>query len=107
MAEMNRKRPHEVFPAIYRISGSLATRNRDPGHRVYHEDAINIEGEEYRMWSAQKRKLGAAITKGLREMPIAPGATVLYLGAASGTTPSHVSDIVGDEGIVFCVEFAP
>jgi fibrillarin-like pre-rRNA processing protein len=32
---------------------------------------------------------------------------VLYLGAASGTTASHVSDIVGHEGIVYCVEFSP
>ena len=31
---------------------------------------------------------------------------MLYLGAASGTTPSHVSDIVGESGHVYCVEFA-
>jgi len=29
------------------------------------------------------------------------------LGAASGTTPSHVSDIVGPKGKVYCIEFAP
>jgi len=29
------------------------------------------------------------------------------LGAASGTTASHVSDIIGEEGHVYCVEFAP
>jgi fibrillarin-like pre-rRNA processing protein len=28
------------------------------------------------------------------------------LGAASGTTASHVSDILGKEGLVYCVEFA-
>jgi len=32
---------------------------------------------------------------------IRPGAKVLYLGAASGTTVSHVSDIIGKEGIYF------
>ena len=31
---------------------------------------------------------------------------MLYLGAASGTTPSHVSDIVGEKGFVYCIEFA-
>lgn len=31
---------------------------------------------------------------------------VLYLGAASGTSVSHVSDIVGPEGTVFAVEFS-
>jgi rRNA 2'-O-methyltransferase fibrillarin len=40
-------------------------------------------------------------------MGIKPGATVLYLGAASGTTVSHVSDIVGATGRVFGVEFSP
>lgn len=36
-----------------------------------------------------------------------PGSKVLYLGAASGTTVSHVSDLVGPEGMVFAVEFSP
>ena len=30
----------------------------------------------------------------------------MYLGAASGTTVSHVSDIIGPEGIVYAVEFS-
>jgi fibrillarin-like pre-rRNA processing protein len=42
----------------------------------------------------------------LQNVPIEPGSKVLYLGAASGTTPSHVSDIVGETGHVYCVEFA-
>merc|ERR1712157_442778 len=35
-----------------------------------------------------------------------PGSKVLYLGAASGTTVSHVADIVGSEGMVYAVEFS-
>ena len=35
-----------------------------------------------------------------------PGTKVLYLGAASGTTVSHVSDLVGPEGVVYAVEFS-
>merc|ERR1712166_1650332 len=35
-----------------------------------------------------------------------PGSRVLYLGAASGTTVSHVSDIVGPTGVVYAVEFS-
>merc|ERR1712142_286951 len=31
---------------------------------------------------------------------------VLYLGAASGTSVSHVSDVVGPEGMVYAVEFS-
>jgi fibrillarin-like pre-rRNA processing protein len=40
-------------------------------------------------------------------LPIQSGHKVLYLGASTGTTASHVSDIVGDNGHVYCVEFAP
>jgi len=50
--------------------------------------------------------LAAAILKDLKTVPIRPGHNVLYLGAASGTTASHVSDIVGEKGHVYCVEFA-
>jgi fibrillarin-like rRNA methylase len=50
--------------------------------------------------------LAAAILKGLSVLTIEPGSRVLYLGAASGTTVSHVSDIVGKNGIVYAVEFA-
>jgi rRNA 2'-O-methyltransferase fibrillarin len=35
-----------------------------------------------------------------------PGSKVLYLGAAAGTTVSHVSDIVGPTGVVYAVEFS-
>lgn len=38
--------------------------------------------------------------------PNARCAQVLYLGAASGTSVSHVSDIVGKEGAVYAVEFS-
>jgi hypothetical protein len=39
-------------------------------------------------------------------LQIRPGAKVLYLGAASGSSVSHVSDIVGPEGVVYAVEFS-
>ena len=42
-----------------------------------------------------RSKLAAAILGGVDKIHIAPGSKVLYLGAASGTSVSHVSDIVG------------
>ena len=57
------------------------------------------EGEEgkieYRVWNPFRSKLAAAIVGGVDKIHIKPGSKVLYLGAASGTTVSHVSDIVG------------
>lgn len=50
---------------------------------------------EYRAWNPFRSKLAAAILGGIDQIHIKPGVRVLYLGAASGTTVSHVSDIVG------------
>ncbi|MBI3588212.1 fibrillarin-like rRNA/tRNA 2'-O-methyltransferase [Candidatus Micrarchaeota archaeon] len=99
--------PRQIFPGVFLIRGRIATASLAPGFRVYNEDTEKIGGVQYRLWNARKSKLGAAIVKGLKNLPITPGGSVLYIGAASGTTASHVSDIVTGEGVVFCVEFAP
>ena len=104
-------KPHPHFPAIYQVTledgaQRLATRNLAPGRNVYGERLIRYEGFEYRLWDAYRSKLAAAILKNLKTVPIKPQHKVLYLGAASGTTASHVSDIVGENGHVYCVEFA-
>ena len=104
-------RPHPEFEEIYQATledgaQRLATKNLAPGRNVYGERLIHYEGVEYRVWDAFRSKLAGAILKGLKTVPIKPTHKVLYLGAASGTTPSHVSDIVGEKGHVYCVEFA-
>jgi fibrillarin-like pre-rRNA processing protein len=104
-------KPHSQFPEIYQAiledgAKRLATRNLVPGRNVYGEKLVRYEGVEYRIWDAFRSKLAAGILKGLKTVPIKPEHQVLYLGAASGTTPSHVSDIVGEKGHVYCVEFA-
>jgi fibrillarin-like pre-rRNA processing protein len=104
-------KPHPQFPAIFQVtledgSQRLATRNLTPGRNVYGERLIRYGGVEYRLWDAFRSKLAAAILKNLKTVPIKPEHKVLYLGAASGTTASHVSDIVGERGRVYCVEFA-
>lgn len=55
----------------------------------------NQDKIEYRVWNPFRSKLGAAILSGVDNIHMPPGSKVLYLGAASGTTVSHVSDIVG------------
>ena len=54
---------------------------------------------EYRVWNPFRSKLAAAILGGIDKIHMPPGSKVLYLGAASGTTVSHVSDIVGPVSI--------
>ena len=104
-------KPHPKFKEIYQVmledgAQRLATKNLTPGLRVYGERLFKFKYVEYRVWDAFRSKLAGGIIKGVQNVPIEPGFKVLYLGAASGTTPSHVSDIVGDSGHVYCVEFA-
>jgi fibrillarin-like pre-rRNA processing protein len=104
-------KPHPQFPGIYQAfledgAQRLATRNLTPGRTVYGERLIRFKKVEYRVWDAFRSKLAAVIIKGVQTVPITLGSKVLYLGAASGTTPSHGSDIIGEQGHVYCVEFA-
>lgn len=100
----------ERFPGVYWLrypeGKKLATRNALPGQRVYGEELVEVGGVEYRVWDPYRSKLSSALHLGLREMPVRRGSRVLYLGAASGTTASHLSDIVGEEGMIWCVEFS-
>jgi len=104
-------KPHSRFPGIFWVtledgSRKLGTKNLAAGHSVYGERLVKFNGDEYRLWDPYRSKFAAAILKGLETVPIQPNHKVLYLGAASGTTASHVSDIVGEDGHVYCVEFA-
>jgi len=83
---------------------NAATLNLVKGDNVYGEKLVKYEGEEYRLWDPFRSKLAAALKKGMKNMPIKNGTKVLYLGASTGTTVSHVSDIIGTSGIVFAVE---
>jgi rRNA 2'-O-methyltransferase fibrillarin len=95
----------------------LVTKNITPGESVYGEKRVSVdappaaEGEnslktEYRVWNPFRSKLAAGILGGLDNIYIAPGKKVLYLGASSGTSVSHVADIVGPTGCVYAVEFS-
>lgn len=96
----------ELFPGIYQIDGKLATVNLVRGRKVYNEDLVVLDNTEYRLWNPYRSKLSAAILNGLRNVSIKEGSSVLYLGAATGTTASHVSDIVGNSGSVYAVELS-
>jgi len=104
-------RPHPLFKEVYQamLEGGaqrLATRNLTYGLTVYGERLVHVKSVEYRIWDAFRSKLASGIIKGLQNVPIEAGTQILYLGAASGTTPSHISDIIGETGHIYCVEFA-
>ncbi len=91
----------ELFHNVFRDGRRLYTVSLDPGQSVYGE---KIRGK-YREWDPFRSKLAAAILKGMKTKPLKASSKVLYLGAAQGTTPSHVSDIA-DRGLVVCVEIS-
>lgn len=90
----------------FQIDGEkkLATENLVPKNQVYNEKLVKIKGTEYRIWNPFRSKLAATIMNGLRDFPFMQKSSVLYLGVSTGTTISHISDIVGQNGIIFGVE---
>jgi len=96
----------EIFSGIFRDGKGLFTISIAPGKRVYNEHLVKRGKVEYRAWDPTRSKLGAAIMNGLKKVPLSEGTKVLYLGASTGTTVSHVSDVIRSDGIVYAVEFA-
>lgn len=90
---------------VFADRSRLYTLSSCPGKRVYGERLYTISGREYREWDPRRSKLSAYLTVGGETFPFRKDSKVLYLGASSGTTPSHVADIC-TEGKVYCVEFA-
>ena len=96
----------ENLTGVYLVEDHIATENLNPNTKVYGEKLVEFEGKEYRIWEQRRSKLGAAIMNGMNMFPFEKNSKILYLGASSGTTPSHISDISTD-GMIWCVEFSP
>ncbi len=102
--------PHQNLKGVFFVDRgkirAIATKALVP-ESVYGELLVKEKGETFRIWDPTKSKLGAAIVKGISQIGIKPGSKVLYLGCSTGTTVSHVSDLVGSEGFVYGIDFAP
>jgi fibrillarin-like pre-rRNA processing protein len=73
---------------------------------VYGERLVSTSTGWWRRWDPYRSKLSAALLKGFRGPLPQPGERWLYLGAATGTTASHLADLVGKEGAVYAVEMS-
>ncbi|UCE38365.1 MAG: fibrillarin-like rRNA/tRNA 2'-O-methyltransferase [Thermoplasmata archaeon] len=93
------------FTGLYTDSENLLTKNLVPSYQVYGEELAQWEGEEYRIWIPKRSKASAMLKKGCKFFPVNQDSRILYLGAANGTTASHLSDIAYS-GILYCVEFS-
>jgi fibrillarin-like pre-rRNA processing protein len=102
-------RNHPKFYNVF-ISGpkskfKLYTRNLDKGNSIYGEKLILSKGIEYREWDPFRSKLAALLLENPMSDFLSEDLSCLYLGASSGTTISHLSDII-DSGIIYGIEFA-
>jgi fibrillarin-like pre-rRNA processing protein len=89
---------------LYKDRNKLFTENPKEckNYKVYNEKIMNLKNKQYRAWNPYRSKLSAAILNGM-QINLNPDFKVLYLGAATGTTVSHMSDILS-KGIVYSVE---
>ena len=99
-------KPAEI-QGIFKEKNRIFTENTKSckGLRIYNEKLVKYKGKEFRSWNPYRSKLAAAILNGLT-IEIKTNSKILYLGAATGTTVSHISDIIKD-GIVYSVESSP
>ena len=81
---------------MIRIDGVLVSKGEGG---VYGERLL----EGYRVWDPYRSKLATLYLVG-KGIELLPETKVLYLGAANGTTVSHVADYAE---VVYAVEFAP
>lgn len=94
------------LPGVFTDGRTIYTINLVPGQSVYGEKLVPHLDVQYRAWNPKRSKLAAFILKGCSTFPFNEKSTVLYLGAATGTTASHLSDIAVD-GTIYCVEISP
>jgi fibrillarin-like pre-rRNA processing protein len=74
--------------------------------KIYGENLQTYKGIQYRSWNPYRSKLAAILIKKNISLPFQSTTKILYLGAATGTTVSHLSDICTD-GCIYAVESSP
>lgn len=93
----------QIQPGIFRKGSKLYTEAAST-EKVYGESFIEEDGKTYREWTPSRSKVAAAVMNGI-ELGVRKDDEILYLGAASGTTVSHFSDVLLD-GFVYAVEYS-
>jgi len=105
--KIEKSRYNGIYFVNFNNKRLLATKSLTPSKSFFKERLFNENNLEYREFSPLRSKLGAAIVKKVSLVPIKENDKVLYLGASHGYTPSFVSDIIGNNGLVFSLDFAP
>lgn len=89
---------------IFSENNKLYTLTNDK-KSIYGEKIIKKDNQFYREWNPFRSKIAAALMRKLKKLNIKENSNILYLGCASGTTVSHISDII-KKGIIFAVDIS-
>ncbi|MAG60498.1 fibrillin [archaeon] len=106
---LSKIKAHDIFEIYtdFRRKGLFTKSLLKPAQSHFGERIVKDGGFNYRNWEPKRSKLAAYVMKGCPNTGIRSGSVVLYLGASHGHTPSYVSDMIGKEGFMFCLDFAP
>ena len=99
--------PHKIFEVYQDQKYNLYTKSLLPGKTPFEEKTIKDGEAEYREFDPTRSELAAMIKKGCTNAGIRKGDVILYLGSSHGYTCSFVSDMVGEEGLIFGIDPAP
>jgi fibrillarin-like pre-rRNA processing protein len=98
---------NKIIEGVFKQGNRIFTENPSccKGLQVYNEILVKYKDKELRSWNPYRSKLAAAILNGFK-FEIKDYSKILYLGAATGTTVSHISDIVKN-GLIYSIENSP
>ncbi len=100
---VNNLKKGKVYGVFRGDDSNIYTENLVWNHKTYNEKIVEFEGKQFRLWDPYRSKIGAFIRKG-KKVKFHNRMNVLYLGASTGTTVSHISDIM-TKGRIYSVEF--
>lgn len=89
---------------LLQLDGKLHTEDLEGGRSVHGEPLLVSDGRTWREWVPWRSKMATYIKK--KGIPRFEGRSLLYLGAAQGTTVSHLSDMM-PEGTIYAIEVSP
>jgi fibrillarin-like pre-rRNA processing protein len=102
---MSRITEHKLFEIFKEKRGRrIFTKNLVRGRAPFAERLVRDKGTEYREFDPTRSKLAASIMKGSLNIGIKQNDVVLYLGVAHGYTASYISDMIGENGLLFGID---
>lgn len=96
----------QIFPGVWKKGKQIFVESPIKGDKSFTNNIIKSGRKEFREWNPYRSKAAAAITNGLKTFPLKKSIKILYLGISFGTTSSFLSDIIGNNGVIYGIEIS-